>query len=107
MGRYVLVPRLEFVREILQERLAPEFDERLIVQYESPVTDDKEMQLRAATAAPWALKVNEWRGMAGQPKLDGPEGERHVVPFGLTSVENLGELGEAEPLPPVDNDAAA
>ena len=30
-GRRVLIPRLELIRSVLQERLMPEFDERLIV----------------------------------------------------------------------------
>jgi len=60
-----LLPRLEFQRGSIQERLIPEFDERLILDYDSPIDDDKEFQLKVATIAPWMLTQDEWRRMGG------------------------------------------
>jgi hypothetical protein len=94
---YCVVPRLEFLREIFQERLVPEFDDRLIIDYDSPVQDDKQFQLQAAQAAPWALTLDEWRALAGQlPKEDG-SGGLHLVP---TSLMPRAEIQDGVGAPP-------
>ena len=99
MSRYVVQPRLEFIRAVLQERLVPEYDERLILDYVSPVQRDEEAQLKAAIAAPWAQSVDEWREMQGRAKLDGGKGEVHVF-SGTQKEHTMGE--EPEPVAPVD-----
>jgi HK97 family phage portal protein len=86
MARYVLRPRLEFMRSILQEKFVPEYDERLIIDYESPVTADREVEQAMAKAAPYVLSVNEWRKASGLEMVDGPEGELHAIPSGLAMV---------------------
>jgi len=94
-ARWVLVPRLEFFRAALQERLVPEYDDRLILDYASPVEDDAELGLEAAKVAPWALDVNEWRRMAGHAPTDEPWGELHAMPGGT----RYGELTDPPPAP--------
>lgn len=85
----VILPRLEFLRSYFQARLIPEYDDRLIVGYISPVEEDREFQLSAATVAPWALTVDEWRGlMEHQPLPDG-SGAVHVLSNTLTTVSDL------------------
>lgn len=74
-AEHVLVPRLEFTRTELQERLVPEFDERLLLDYVDPSPDDQSFKLQVATAAPYSRTVNEWRELQSLPPLDGPEGE--------------------------------
>lgn len=61
MALFVLVPRLERVRDVIQQKLAPQFDERIIVGYESPVPGDREFWLRVATANRGAMTRAEWR----------------------------------------------
>lgn len=81
----VLVPRLEFRRSIFQEQLAPEYDDRLIVDYVTPVMEDKEFALKVATAAPWAMDGNEWRaamGLEPKPEFEGV----YFVPPAVTPV---------------------
>jgi hypothetical protein len=106
-SKHVLVPRLELIRETVQERLAPMFDDRLVVEYENPVQEDKAHQLEAAKAQPAALLVNEWREMAGLEALPGRQGKVHLMPVGLFPVDRL----DAAPVPvpvepgePVDPD---
>lgn len=82
-GKRTLVPRLELQRAIMQERLVPEFDERLILHYVSPVREDAEMQLKAATVAPWSLTTNEWRRMSGHIPIEGTAGDLHMMPVAL------------------------
>jgi SPP1 gp7 family putative phage head morphogenesis protein len=73
LTKYGYVPRLELQRAFFQQRLAPEFDERLIVDYVSPVQEDREFKLKAVQVAPWSFTVNEIRGAAGEPPSDRPE----------------------------------
>ena len=66
----VLVPRLEMRRSMFQELLMPEYDDRLIVDYVTPVMEDKEFELKVAMAAPWAMNANEWRSIMGRGDLE-------------------------------------
>ncbi len=83
---YCLVPRLETLREYLQTFLVPDFDERIIIDYVSPVTEDKEYQLRAATVSSWALTKDEWREMTGKEPLPDGQGQVFMVPAMLMEV---------------------
>ena len=63
--KYCIVPRIERERCFLQERLVPEYDERLILDYVSPVPEDKEFQLKVMAAQPTSFEKNEFRELAG------------------------------------------
>jgi hypothetical protein len=63
--KYCIVPRIERERCFLQERLVPEYDERLIIDYVSPVPEDKEFQLKVMAAQPTSFEKNEFRELAG------------------------------------------
>ncbi len=88
-SHHVLEPRLEFFRGALQERMIPEWDERLIVDYESPVQEDKTFQLQAATAAPWSLTVDDWRERQGLQPLEKDTGKVFLVPFNLIATRDF------------------
>lgn len=90
MAKNLVLPSCEFLRESYQERLAPEYDERLIVDYVSPVDEDKDRQAEARKAAPYTVKVNEWRAAQGLPP-DERAGDGYMVPFSQTFVEDLSE----------------
>ena len=85
-SRWTLVPRLEFLRATMQERLVPDYDERLILDYESPVQEDKEFNLKVAQASPWSTMLDEWRAMRGAEPLPNEQGKVFMVPFGLNPV---------------------
>jgi|TARA_R110000824_G_scaffold260399_1_gene449061 HK97 family phage portal protein len=87
-SRWAILPRLEFLRSQLQERLVPEYDDRLILDYVSPVQEDRAYMLDAAKAAPWAMKVDEWRVLQGQEPLGDNHGQVHLVPTTLVPVES-------------------
>lgn len=74
-SRYVLTPRLEHLRETWQERLLAEYDERLILTYDSPVPIDQAFTLQVFGRQPNAFALNEWRELAGQPPLDELDGQ--------------------------------
>lgn len=94
-ARWVLIPRLEAFRAILQERLVPEYDDRLILDYVSPVEKDREFALEVGKAAPYSWTVDEWRALADREPLEDGAGERFVMPFNLTTIGDFG----GEPLP--------
>lgn len=84
MKRNVVEPRLDMIRAYLQERLIPEYDERLIIDYVSPVQEDKEHQLKVAEKAPWSLTLDEWRALTGHEALPDGQGRVHMVPAGIS-----------------------
>ena len=104
--RHVLVPRLEVLRAMWQERLVPEFDGRLILDYESPVVEDRELQLQARRAAPWAAMVDEWRSFQGLPPLPNNAGQVFLVPRTLDVVP-AAEYGRRPIAPPTPVPAPA
>lgn len=67
----VVLPRLERTREFFQKFLVPRFDERIVLDYESPIPSDKELQLKVAEAAPWTISQNEWRELGGWAPVEG------------------------------------
>lgn len=88
-AKWVVQPRLEFLRNVLQEFLVPEFDDRLILDYESPVSEDKEYNLKVAQAAPWSMTVDEWRELQGREPLPDGQGQVYMLPFNLYSSRTL------------------
>jgi SPP1 gp7 family putative phage head morphogenesis protein len=86
----IVVPRGEFVRAILQARLVPEFDDRYVLDYVSPVAADQARELDAMRAAPWIPNVDEWRKVQGLPPADDGSGKVHLVPFNITPMDSLG-----------------
>lgn len=76
----VLVPRLEFWRSYFQERLVPEYDDRLIIDYVTPVMEDRDFALKAAQFAPWAMDGNEWRALMGHSPKEEFDGVYFVPP---------------------------
>lgn len=71
-SRGVLVPRLVMLCDSLQ-MLASEYDERLIVDFLSPVPEDVEFKKSAMVALPTNYTVNEHRALAGQLPIQGGE----------------------------------
>jgi len=94
-AKYVLTPRLEFLRSVFQERLIPEYDDRLIVDYDSPVQEDKRHELDAAKANTSVLTIDEWRELAGYDPLSDDRGDVHLMPANLLEVS----LGRTPPPP--------
>lgn len=86
MSRWVIVPRMELQRAILQERLIPEYDDRLILDYENPIPADRDRQLDAAKAAPHIPTREDWREMQGlNPLEDVPDVQ--YLPVSLIPVD--------------------
>jgi len=67
--RNIIQPRVEAMRKTLQRQLVPMFDERILLDFESPVVEDREHQLAVMKSQRGAVTVNEWRAAAGLPSL--------------------------------------
>lgn len=83
-AKWVLVPRLEVRRCVYQNTLIKDFDDRLILDYVSPVAQDKEHKLNVIKATPWAFRLDEIREQADYSELDNGVGEAFVKPFNMT-----------------------
>lgn len=90
--RYVIRPRREVLRAQLQKQLAPEWDERIALDYVDTVPADREFQLRVVTARGSAFTEDEVRELAGLEPLPDGEGEERpplagsmppASPFGM------------------------
>jgi len=87
----VVIPRLEFLRSCLQSQLVPLYDDRLVIDYVSPMPVDEDLQLEYARVASWAMTRRELRERIGV--LDrGEVDEVHMVPFGLYQQSPEGDV---------------
>lgn len=100
-SKWVVVPRLEDWRIDFQRLLVPEFDERLIIDYISPIDEEKDFTLSVMQQFPWAFDCDEIRDLAGRPELEDELGGFHMEPSNLTRRENW-EEPEPEPVGAVD-----
>lgn len=76
------VPQLERMRAQLQQQLIPMFDDRLALGYWSPVPEDREFQLKAIRAAPYAVEIREIRKVQGLQDR-GEVDAVHMMPLNL------------------------
>jgi len=95
-ANWVLVPRLELLRSEMQEKLIPQFDDRLILDYVSPVPADQEYNLQVAEKVPWSRTLNEWRELQGLPPDE--KGDFYRVPQGMAPEQQGEEPKEPEPM---------
>ena len=73
LGRQCMrAPVLEAVSDTVRDlQAAASFgDDRLILDYESPVQEDKAFRLAVMQAAPWAWNADEWRDFAGLDPIE-------------------------------------
>jgi len=96
---YVLVPRLERMRDTLQARLIPEYDESIILDYVSPVPEDRLFKQSVMNGQPGAFYANEFRELAGLPPEDELD-EVLMAPLAAGSGQPGAPDSEEEPTPP-------
>lgn len=89
MAKHVMVPRVELRRAVYQETIVPEFDERLILDYESPVPEDKQYELEVLKSQPWAFTADEIREKGGREALPDGQGQVYAVPMNVFLTSTL------------------
>ena len=97
--KWVLLPRLELERIDYQRYLVPEFDDRLIVDFVSPVQEDKEFTAKIMELQPWPFEADEIREVAGLPPLENEKGKFHMEPANMTRVLSWDEVAPPKPQP--------
>lgn len=92
-AKWVLTPRLELIRSTLQVQLVPLYDPRLVLDYFSPVEEDREFRIDTMKITPHAWTANEWRDVVGDRPLPDDQGEVVFIPNSY-SVQKVSELSE-------------
>lgn len=94
-ARQTLVPRLELMRETLQDLSEREFDQRIVIDYVSPVPEDREFQKEVISEVPWAFKADEVREVADFGALEDDAGQIHMIPVNVTPARrpDMGAMG--------------
>jgi HK97 family phage portal protein len=98
----VLCPRLDLMVSALQS-VVDEYGEGLVLDYVSPVPEDREFKGRAMVALPTNYTVDEHRALAGFPPLKDGVGDELYQPAAASPFGGLGfggGVGEEEPEPP-------
>lgn len=85
MAKYVIIPRLELQRAVLQQRLVPDYDDRLVLDYDNPVPEDKEYKKELMKNHQWAFSKNEIRMAAGEEPVD--DGDVYNIPINSVITE--------------------
>lgn len=94
--KLVIEPRAEFWRSELQQKVIPDYDPRLIIDYDSPVQEDREFTLKAYQAKPSTITVDEWRCLQGLPPVGGKEGELRFQQINETLESGFEETEDVE-----------
>lgn len=77
-SKWVVVPRLEDWRLDYQRQLVAEYDDRLIIDYENPVQEDKAFAKEVMASLPEAFSLDEIRELVGQEPLEDDLGMAHI-----------------------------
>jgi hypothetical protein len=107
VARWVVTPRVERIRTVLQKLFQDEYDERGVLHFKSPVPQDKQFILQVAKAAPHSRKVDEWRAMQELPPVGGAEGDAFLVPLNSRITDDLLEQLQPPALPPAPKKGSA
>lgn len=106
LSRGHIVPMAELWCGMIDAQLKPSLPDIYLnsrIVYDSPVPKDKEFRLKVMQAQPYRFTDNEWREMAGMPKLEGgdelrPEPSANPFPDNLADdageVDRSAEVGE-------------
>lgn len=94
--KLTIEPRAEFWRSELQQKVVPDYDPRLIIDYDSPVQEDREFTLKAYQAKPSTITVDEWRKLQGLSPIGGKEGELRFQQINETLENGFEETEDVE-----------
>lgn len=84
-AKHVITPRVELLRTLLQERLIPDFDDRIILDFDSTIEEDKEHKLNVYKSAPHMFTQRQWQELAGEQSGD----DIYAIPFNITFTDSL------------------
>ena len=94
-SKWVLIPRLDRIRETIQTQLVPKYDERYVLMYASPVEEDREFRLDVMKVAPHSWTIDDWRAVVGDDPFPNGQGQVIVIP-NASSLALASEITEWE-----------
>lgn len=101
MASEVLIPRAEYLRNVFNTMILPEYGDEWFCDFEDPTPSNDEFRLRAMQANPASVTVREWREVQGL--VDRGERDDYVlIPAGLYPFR--GSVG-VDPTPPTNDSA--
>ena len=75
-----LQPRLEREKKFWNNSVIPLYGENLIFEYELPLPENLDFKLKVMAAAPRpSFSLNDWRELAGNPRLESLEGKYSMI----------------------------
>lgn len=95
----IVKPRVQLIRNTLQKYLVPMFDSRIILDFQSPAVEDRQLELDVMRSMPGAYSIDEWRMRANLPEKEG--GDRHIMRSGELVVD-IATSGSNPGQPPQD-----
>lgn len=97
-AKETILPRLMLIEEKLNEKLAPLYDEKLIIKFENPVPEDRQYRLQEIQThlSTGYSTIDEERIKDGLKPLNLPETSKPLIPFGQAPA---GSENETEELP--------
>ncbi|RLA39783.1 MAG: hypothetical protein DRR06_18565, partial [Gammaproteobacteria bacterium] len=94
-AKWVLITRLDVIRETIQIQLVPRWDGKYILAYSSPVEEDREFRLTVMKASPYSWSIDDWREVVGDDPMPNGQGRVIVIP-NASSLANVDEILEWE-----------
>lgn len=97
----VLKPALDLIKDVIQMSLCPQFDEKLLFEFENVIPEDKEYKLKVANDGlkGGALEVDEWRQANGYDPLPNGRGKVLYVPISVIPTSDPAGEPPSEPPP--------
>jgi hypothetical protein len=92
--RLVVSPRLDRLVRFYQRFLVPEFDDRIILYYDSPVPENQTQKLATMKSAAYQFTRNQWLQQAGFETED--DGDVRYVPMNLIAVDESEAASDSE-----------
>lgn len=85
----IVIPKATRIRDTINNRVSPMFDERLYLDFESPLEEDRLYQLQVMTTAPYMFTQKQWQEAAGFEVPDDGSMDVYMVPFSLSPMKSL------------------
>lgn len=93
-AEFSVIPRAEALRHRWQAIIDKEYDDRLLLWYDSPMPRDADFVADTMSKHPTAYTENDWRELTGHLRL--PGGDVHLVKQGIRVVSDLSSLEVSE-----------
>lgn len=86
------IPKCVRIRDGINNQVSPMFDEKLFLDFESPLEEDRTHKLQVMTTAPYMFTQKQWQEAAGFDVPDDNSMDIYMVPFSLTPMQKLQPL---------------